>query len=59
MIESLDSWGGLDVLFCNAGVAGAICVVDLLDSALSIDTLGKCQFAALRREPCGDRGNKD
>lgn len=50
---TLARWGGLDVLFCNAGVAGAICPVvdypeDIFDRVMAVNVRGPflgCKYA--------------
>jgi NAD(P)-dependent dehydrogenase (short-subunit alcohol dehydrogenase family) len=50
---TLARWGGLDVLFCNAGVAGAICPVvdypeDVFDRVMAVNVRGPflgCKYA--------------
>ena len=50
---TLARWGGLDVLFCNAGVSGAICPVvdypeDVFDRVMAVNVRGPflgCKYA--------------
>jgi len=58
---TLARWGGLDVLFCNAGVSGAICSVvdypeDVFDSVMAVNVRGPflgCKYALPRMRDGG------
>jgi NAD(P)-dependent dehydrogenase (short-subunit alcohol dehydrogenase family) len=58
---TLKRWGGLDVLFCNAGVAGAICPVadypeDVFDRVMAVNVRGPflgCKYALPRMRDGG------
>src|SRR5215468_10766161 len=58
---TLAHWGGLDVLFCNAGVAGAICPVvdypeDVFDRVMAVNVRGPflgCKYALPRMRDGG------
>jgi NAD(P)-dependent dehydrogenase (short-subunit alcohol dehydrogenase family) len=53
---TLERWGGLDVLFCNAGIAGEICPVvdypeDVFDRVMAVNVRGPflgCKYALPR-----------
>src|SRR6201991_3878160 len=58
---TLKRWGGLDVLFCNAGVAGEICPVvdypeDVFDRVMAVNVRGPflgCKYALPRMRDGG------